>query len=112
MLQHIDVLALGGNGAHRAARFGQVYRVGPRLAAISRAAEDGVIDVIFRERSFHFKGTPLEDDVDDIAIQGHLRVIVKAAIMLDVEMTPRGVVFHYWRNVLRGDGLATVGRSG
>ena len=60
-------------------------------------------------------GTALEDDVDHVAIEGHLRVVVECVAIPSfhvIQFAPRSVVQNQRSDVLRGDGLASVGRCG
>ena len=56
-------------------------------------------------------GTALEDDVDDVALQGHLGVIVEGGAVEPLhigQLAPRGLFPDQGRHVLRGDGFAAV----
>ncbi len=76
-LQHIDIIALGGDGAPGTLRLGQIHGLGPRLAEVGAAAEDGVCAVVGGMRVSQVLGAAAEDDVDDVALKGHLGVVVE-----------------------------------
>ena len=113
-LQHVDVVTLGCNSPLRAVSIWDIDGFWPRLSTICGATEDGVITIVGRLLAFLQLGTAAENDVNRIALERHLRVIVKWRTVESLHIfqrAPRFVLLHYWCNILGRNRFTTIGRS-